>query len=184
MFARAPRTPYFYSCLVHVRPLPTTRLATLLVPLSEQILCPRRFCPPGHNLLAEIVPHGRNPLADIVPLPQKLSHPPHTHTPFPPTVGDRYSNTYSLCLHCRCQQWVIDAPPFLIRIAPPPPPHKLTALPAFCIGPETYNIPHSFSYHDRARKVRIRNYVSTEIIYNPYVSTEIILGVYERTQRF
>ena len=28
-----------------------------------------RFCPPGHNLLAQIVPHGHNPLADIVPLP-------------------------------------------------------------------------------------------------------------------
>ena len=63
---------------------------------------------------------------------------------------------------------MIDAPPLLIRTAsacqgvrtpPPPPPritsHKLTAPPAFCIGPETY---HSFSY--RARKVRIGTYVS------------------------
>ena len=52
-----------------------------LAPLSEQILSPRRFCPPGHNPLAEIVPHGHNPLADIVPLPQILSPPP----PPPPT---------------------------------------------------------------------------------------------------
>ena len=44
--------------------------------MSEQILSPRRFCPPGHNPLAEIVPHGHNPLADIVPLPQILSPPP------------------------------------------------------------------------------------------------------------
>ena len=51
------------------------------MPVSEQILSPRRFCPPGHNLLAEIVPHGHNPLADIVPLPQILSPPP----PHPPT---------------------------------------------------------------------------------------------------
>ena len=48
----------------------------LILTVSEQILSPRRFCPPGHNLLAEIVPHGHNPLADIVPLPQILSPPP------------------------------------------------------------------------------------------------------------
>ena len=47
-----------------------------VLPVSEQILSPRRFCPPGHNLLAEIVPHGHNPLADIVPLPQIFSPPP------------------------------------------------------------------------------------------------------------
>ena len=35
---------------------------------------------PGHNLLAEIIPHGHNPLADIVLLPQILSPPP----PLPP----------------------------------------------------------------------------------------------------
>ena len=40
------------------------------LPVSEQILSPRRFCPPGHN-----------PLADIVLLPQKLSLPP---PPSPP----------------------------------------------------------------------------------------------------
>ena len=47
--------------------------ALRIKPVSEQILSPRRFCPPGHNVLAEIGPHGHNPLADIVPLPQILS---------------------------------------------------------------------------------------------------------------
>ena len=56
------------------------------LPGSEQILSPRRFCPPGHNLLAEIVPHGHNPLADIVPLPQILSPPPPPPPP-PPFPG-------------------------------------------------------------------------------------------------
>ena len=111
--------------------------------MSEQILSPRRFCPPGHNLLAEIVPHGHNPLADIVPPPQKLS-------PFPPSVGDRYSNTYiAFAAHCmgdRCSAFAntysqclpgSEIRPILgIRITS----HKLTAPPAFCIGPETYHL--------------------------------------------
>ena len=49
--------------------------------------CRSRFCPladfvppgPGHNLLAEIVPHRYNPLADIVPI---APHPPPPPPPF------------------------------------------------------------------------------------------------------
>ena len=66
-----------------------------MAPVSEQILSPRRFCPPGHNLLAEIVPHGRNPLSPFrrnCPPPPPPPPPP----PFPRSKGDRYSNTYSL----------------------------------------------------------------------------------------
>ena len=60
--------------------------AALVVPVSEQIPSPRRFCPPGHNPLAEIVHHGHNPLADIVPFPQILSPPP---PPPPPSPSNR-----------------------------------------------------------------------------------------------
>ena len=60
--------------VVHVLIISFTSVSMLL--LSEQILSPRRFCPPGHNPLAEIVPHGHNPLADIVPFPQILFPPP------------------------------------------------------------------------------------------------------------
>ena len=65
---------YFRPRLILVRPDQNAQ-PEMVRPVSEQILSPRRFCPPGQNLLAEIVPHGHNPLADIVPLPQILSPP-------------------------------------------------------------------------------------------------------------
>ena len=61
------------------------------LPVSEQILSPRRFCPPGHN-----------PLADIVLLPQKLSLPP---PPSPPAQTLVYTSPFLI---------PISAPPFLV----------------------------------------------------------------------
>ena len=52
--------------------------------------CRSRFCPPGHNPLAEIVPHGHNPLADIVPLQHILSTPP----PPPPSPTDAWPSRF------------------------------------------------------------------------------------------